>query len=80
MTLSSALDITRSVRPPRAAFVNFPLGHTSGKAFDRDGQTALLRDALEVLAQARTPGTLAQLPYAWHDEGWELAFAERLRE
>jgi hypothetical protein len=25
--MTSAIDITQSVKPPRAVFVNFPLGH-----------------------------------------------------
>ena len=31
LCMSSALDITRRVNPPRAAFLDFPLGHTTGK-------------------------------------------------
>ncbi len=74
MTLSSALDITRSVRPPRAAFLNFPLGHTSGKPLDRTGQMALLRDALDVLVEADSPGALVCLDYTWDEPDWEGAY------
>ncbi len=66
--LSAALDITASVKPPRAVFVNFPLGHQAGKPFDREGQARIILDALHLLETATTPGTLVQLPYKW-DEG-----------
>ena len=66
--LSAAFDITASVKPPRAVFVNFPLGHQAGKPFDREGQTRIILDALHLLETATTPGTLVQLPYKW-DEG-----------
>ncbi len=73
--LSSALDITLSVRPPRTVFVNFPLGHQAGKPFDSEGQTRILLDALHVLETVTTPGTLVQLPYKWDDrdslDSWE---------
>ncbi|MCZ7624775.1 MAG: hypothetical protein C3F12_02480 [Candidatus Methylomirabilota bacterium] len=73
--LSAALDITSSVKPPRAVFVNFPLGHQAGKPFDREGQTRIILDALHLLETATTPGTLLQLPYKWDDndplDAWE---------
>lgn len=73
--LSAALDITVSVKPPRAVFVNLPLGHQAGKPFDRDGQTRIVLDALHLLETATTPGTLVQLPYKWDErdplDSWE---------
>lgn len=73
--LSAALDITASVKPPRAVFVNFPLGHQAGKPFDHEGQTRVILDVLHVLETATTPGTLVQLPYKWDEsdplDSWE---------
>ncbi len=75
VSLSSALDITSSVKPPRAVFVNFPLGHQAGKPFDADGQKRIILDALHVLETATTPGTLVQLQYKWDEldplDSWE---------
>ena len=75
ISLSSALDITSSVRPPRAVFVNFPLGHQVGKPFDPDGQTRIILDALHALETATTQGTLVQLQYKWNEsdplDSWE---------
>ena len=75
VSVSSALDITSSVRPPRAVFVNFPLGHQAGRPFDPDGQTRIILGALHVLETATTPGTLVQLQYKWDEtdplDSWE---------
>ena len=32
LSMTSALSITRAVHPPRGAFLDYPLGHTTGKA------------------------------------------------
>jgi hypothetical protein len=76
--MSSALDITRSVNPPRAAFLDFPLGHTTGKPNQPDLQRAILVDALSSFETMTVPGSVRTLPYRWSDdEGWkEKAFAE----
>ncbi|MBI2902580.1 MAG: hypothetical protein HYY12_03190 [Candidatus Methylomirabilis oxyfera] len=75
ITLSSALDITSLVKPPRTVFVNFPLGHQAGRPFDPEGQTRIILDALHLLETATTPGTLAQLQYKWDEndplDSWE---------
>ena len=75
ITLSSALDITSLVKPPRAVFVNFPLGHQAGRPFDPEGQTRIILDALHLLETATTPGTLVQLQYKWDEndplDSWE---------
>jgi len=53
------------VKPPRSAFLNFPLGHQCGKPHDAGLQTRILRDALNVLATAACPGEIVDLPYEW---------------
>lgn len=59
------LDIMELNRPPRAAFLDFPLGHPFGRPGDRPRQLAILREALRLLETGTGPGTLAQLPFAW---------------
>ena len=75
IALSSALDITSLVKPPRAVFVNFPLGHQAGRPFDPEGQTRIILDALHLLETATTPGTIVQLQYKWDEndplDSWE---------
>jgi len=75
ISASSARDITELVKPPRSVFVNFPLGHTTGKPFDRDLQTRIIRDAFEGLKSIRDPGAIVDLPYEWQegDDTWERA-------
>jgi len=65
VSLSSALDITVLVKPPRAVFVNYPLGHQCGKPFDRENQRAILTAALRCLETSSVPGRLLQLPFRW---------------
>jgi D-proline reductase (dithiol) PrdB len=78
LCMSSALDITRSVNPPRAAFLDFPLGHTTGKPDQPELQRRILVDALSSFEAMTVPGSVRTLPYRWSDdEGWkEKAFAE----
>jgi hypothetical protein len=76
--MTSALDITRAVNPPRAAFLDFPLGHTAGKPGDPELQRRILADALSCFESMSSPGSVKMLPYRWsEDEGWKAkAFAE----
>jgi hypothetical protein len=53
-------------------FLDFPLGHTTGKAGDRELQRGILRDALAAFEQMRTPGAVHELPYRWAaDDSWK---------
>lgn len=73
LCMTSALDITRAVNPPRAVFVNFPLGHQTGKPHDADSQRRIVRDAMRAFATITRPGTIVELPYVWDpdDRRWE---------
>ena len=66
MCLGSALDIFAAGRPPRATFVDYPLGHSAGKAFDREDQYAIVRAALLGFAAA-SPGEVIVLPNRWSE-------------
>ena len=70
---SSARDITELVKPPRSVFVNFPLGHQTGKPFDRDLQIRIIEDSFEALKSIAEPGAIVDLPYEWQegDDSWE---------
>lgn len=73
LSLSSAWDITYSVRPPRAVFVNFPLNHQIGKPNDPKLQRRILLDALKAFELFWQPGMMLTLPYVWdaNDTSWE---------
>ena len=72
ISMSSAYSITAAVRPPRAVYLDFPLGRTAGKAHDRALQRRVLRDTLDALAAIDTPGTIRRLPHVWaEDDAWK---------
>ncbi len=69
MCLGSALDILESGRPPRAVFVDYPLGHTSGKPFEPADQLDIVREALRGFAFMTEPGGIRILPNQWDASG-----------
>ena len=70
--LSSAYSITRSVNPPRAIYLDFPLGRTAGKPNDPVMQRQIMIDALNAFASIRQPGGIIALPHRWSDDdGWK---------
>ncbi len=72
LCMTSALDITHSVNPPRAAFLDYPLGHTTGKPHEPALQREILIKALEGLTAIATPGTVLMLPFQWSEaDGWK---------
>jgi hypothetical protein len=74
VSLSSAYSITAAVNPPRAVFIDFPLGRTAGKRGDKDQQRRILLDALAALEEIEEPGTIRALPYRWsNDDAWKEA-------
>jgi len=73
LCLGSALDILEAGAPPRAVFVDYPLGHSTGKPFDRADQARVLRAALSAFETIKSPGTIVHLSSDWPDDGWREA-------
>ena len=69
--LGSAHDILTAGRPPRAVFVDYPLGHTAGIPFDADDQLSVIRGAVASFDGATTPGSFVTLPNQWRDDDWK---------
>lgn len=70
--MSSALDITKAINPPRAAFLDFPLGHTTGKPHDPGLQREILIEALDAFVSLTVPGSVKMLPFQWSaDASWK---------
>ncbi|TDJ23400.1 MAG: hypothetical protein E2O58_08720 [Gammaproteobacteria bacterium] len=65
LCMTSAYSITRSVNPPRAVFLDFPLGHTTGKADEPELQRDILRRALSCFETLTAPGEIVELPFHW---------------
>lgn len=62
--MSSAMSITQAVNPPRAVFLDFPLGHTAGRRDETAEQDDIMRDTLAAFASGQ-PGQVTSLPYRW---------------
>ena len=72
MIIASARDVMEAVKAPRSVFVNFPLGHNTGKPLDKALQMSILKDAFEALKSIKSPCTIVDLPYKWsEDDSWE---------
>jgi hypothetical protein len=69
MCLGSALDIFEAGRPPRATFVDYPLGHTTGKPFEPADQLGIVRAALEGLETMTRAEEFRHLPNQWDAAG-----------
>jgi hypothetical protein len=73
LCMTSAFDITRAVNPPRAVFLNFPLGHQTGKAHLPELQRQIVREAMLAFQTISKPGTIVSLSHQWdpNDSTWE---------
>ena len=73
LCMTSAYDITQAVNPPRAAFLDYPLGHQTGKPDNPANQRAIVLAALSAFETISKPGTIVELPYVWdaNDRRWE---------
>lgn len=68
LSMSSARSITAAVNPPRAVYLDYPLGRTAGKVNDKANQMAIMEDTLKAFASIEAPGTIVDLVYAWRDD------------
>jgi hypothetical protein len=73
LCMTSAYDITQAVNPPRAVFLDYPLGHQTGKPDNPANQRAIVLAALNAFETISKPGTIVELPYVWdpNDRRWE---------
>lgn len=69
LILGSALDILKAGRPPRARFVNYPLGFESGRFEDRQNQYDVVVEALRGFDEMTTPG-IETMSFEWQ-QGWD---------
>lgn len=70
--MSSAHSITASVNPPRAVYLDYPLGHTAGRPDDFAEQRHIMIDTLRALETIQVPGTIVPLRYRWsEDDSWK---------
>ncbi len=65
VSLSMIPDLTRAAGVPRLAGIGYPMGRPLGRPHDAEGQRAVLRATLELLASASSPDTYVELPFEW---------------
>ena len=70
LILGSALDILEAGQPPRAKFLNYPLGFESGKFEDKVNQLEVVREALSGFETIEKP-SIQKMEFEW-PEGWEM--------
>jgi len=70
LILGSALDILEAGKPPRAKFVNYPLGFESGRFKDRQNQFDVVTEALRGFDEMASAG-IEHLSFEWH-RGWAM--------
>jgi hypothetical protein len=63
VSISLNLAITRKVKPPRALYPGFGLGHPMGEAHNPGLQLQVLRDALGLLEMDLEPGSVVIMSY-----------------
>lgn len=72
--MASALDVIGAVNPPRTAFLDFPLGHTTGKPHEPELQRDILVKALAAFKLMEVPGSVARLDFRWSEtDDWKKA-------
>jgi hypothetical protein len=77
VSISVARDVTEHVKPPRAVFVPFRMGHHFGVPFHVDVQRRIILSALELITTASESGVILDLPLRWTDVRREGALLER---
>jgi len=63
VSISLNLAMTKKVKPPRALYPGFSLGHPLGRAHDRDIQLQVLQDTLGLLEMDLEPGEVVIKSY-----------------
>lgn len=72
LILGSARDILAAGRPPRAVFLDYPLGHSAGRPFEPADQRAVLTAALRAFDSIEAAGDIVDLDHRWaEDAGWK---------
>jgi hypothetical protein len=65
VALSMIPELTRAVGVPRLVGISYPMGRPFGRPHDADGQRAILRALVELLATAQGPDAYIELPLVW---------------
>ena len=73
MSVTVARDVTERLKPPRALFVPFRMGHHFGVPFHRALQRRVILEALKRVSDATYSGEIHDLPVTWAQARREAA-------
>ncbi len=65
VSLSVALDVTQHIKPPRAVFLPFMMGHLFGVPFHKSLQREIVLTALDRITEAAQSGDIFFFPKTW---------------
>ena len=71
VVLSNMPWVTEKIGVPRAVAIEFPFGMIYGHPGEREMQLAILGSMLDLASEAKTPGTIVELPYIWPEEDFK---------
>jgi len=77
VSVTVARDVTEHVKPPRAVFVPFRMGHHFGVPFHAEAQRRVITAALGLVQTAVESGQILDLPLRWSQLRREGAQIER---
>jgi hypothetical protein len=83
VSITVARDVSEMVKPPRALFAPFMMGHHFGVPFHRELQRRILLEALDLLMKAEGSGEIRVFPVTWaqaRKEGQAIEEALGLRK
>ncbi|MBT6244171.1 MAG: hypothetical protein HOI43_02065 [Gammaproteobacteria bacterium] len=70
LIMGSGLDILQAGKPPRARFLNYPLGFEAGQPFNEENQLAVLAAAISGFDDMTEPG-IEPVNFNW-EQGWQM--------
>jgi len=82
VSITVALDVTEHIKPPRALFIPFMMGHHFGTPFHAELQRRIIKEALTHLVNAKRSGEVRKIPVTWavaRREGVEIERRLELR-
>ena len=59
------MDVTQQIKPPRAVFVPFMMGHHFGVPFHKKLQRQIILEALDLVVTASESGVIKKLSVTW---------------
>lgn len=79
--IGTVRDIMSKVPPPRAVFVDHPVGRTFGRPGERHQHEATLAEAIAAIPHFAYPGQIRDLLRQWEPDGnrsWEVELREEM--